>query len=288
MAKKAVPSSTDPPSSPRRRRKLVGPKSRPPQAPRWVLVPELHARHTKRIGSLVEADQSLTVEFRKDPLEGGIRTMRDPERAGERDLPEAESSLDAIRQDLPAARVPLHEWFRRWEIRSFPGGAVCAVPLDPPYVSRIMELRDFYACLPDYEKIFRHLPEDSSPFAPGALTDFAAALEELQLKPPTRKQSDEAAARKKLDKKKDEEAPDSLQRQIGWAIIGRVYPNVAVTNLPHTADVHRTVRRWWEAGLRDLVRNTNPMNVDSKKKTYVKPPSYQTVRRMLERDPDHK
>ena len=39
MAKKAVPSSTDPPSSPRRRRKLGGPKPRPPEAPRWVLVP---------------------------------------------------------------------------------------------------------------------------------------------------------------------------------------------------------------------------------------------------------
>ena len=148
------------------------------------------------------------------------------------DLPEAELLPDAIRQDLPAARVPLHEWFRRWDIRSFPGGAVCAVPLEPPYVSRIVELRDFYACLRDYEKIFRHLPEDLSPFAPGALTEVAAALEELQLKPPTRKQSDEAAARKKLYKKKDEDATERLQRQMARAVIDRVYQKCPIPPCP--------------------------------------------------------
>ena len=48
-----------------------------------------------------------------------------------------------------------------------------------------------------------------SPFAPGALTEVAAALEELPLKPPTRKQSDEAAARKKLDKKRMRTRPSA-------------------------------------------------------------------------------
>ena len=117
------------------------------QDPRWVLVPELHARHTKRIGSLSEADQSLTEKFRKEPS-GGIRVMRRAEPTAEQDLPEAESSLHAWDVDLrdpPEAGVSLHEWFRGWTIQSFPGGVVCAVPLDPPYVSRIVELRDFYA-----------------------------------------------------------------------------------------------------------------------------------------------
>jgi hypothetical protein len=80
----------------------------PREDPRWVPVIELHARLAKQLGSVVEADQYLTVEFRKEPSEG-IRTMRaPPKRPGGRALPEEDLSLiewldrDAER-DLPEA-----------------------------------------------------------------------------------------------------------------------------------------------------------------------------------------
>ena len=272
----------------------------PREDPRWVPVIELHARLAKQLGSVVEADQYLTVEFRKEPLEG-IRTMRDPpERPGGRDVPEEDLSLiewldrDAER-DLPEAGVLLHGWFRGWEILSFTG-VVCAYPLYQPL--KLIELCDIYAWLPDCR--IKDLPTDLSPFAPSEPIpafelptsdnlELAAAIDRLPAKiADVLKRSYEAAAaaRKELDN--NEDAPDSLQRQIAWAIIGRVYPNVAVTDLPDTADVRRTVRRGWEAELRACGMNANPTNPDPKKKKYVKPPSYQTVRRMLGRDPKHK
>ena len=72
------------------------------------------------------------------------------------------------------------------------------------------------------------------------------------------------------------------------AVIGRVYPKVPDTSLSGTATVLRMISgRQWEAELFARGRNTDPKNPDPTKLKYVKPPSWQTLHRMLGRDPKH-
>jgi hypothetical protein len=101
------------------------------------------------------------------------------------------------------------------------------------------------------------------------------------------KQSNEAAAaRKKHDNNGNE--TKRLQRQIAWAIISRVYPTVAVASLPTATVLRKIGGKQWEAELLARGRNTDPKNPDPTKLKYVKPPSWQTLHRMLGRDPKHK
>jgi hypothetical protein len=71
MAKKAVPSSPDALSSPRRRRKLGEPKSLPLDDERWIPFLEVHAGRAKQVG-----DDSLAAHDLTDRLRSGdIRSM---------------------------------------------------------------------------------------------------------------------------------------------------------------------------------------------------------------------
>ena len=264
------------------------PRDLSPDDPRLVPLIELHARLAKQLGSVTLADHAFTKELRKEP---GIRSMRRPERPGWRDLPEEELSLlefwdrDAER-NLPEAEVPLHEFWRGHALLSL-SGEVLAVPLHPPLL-RYVDLRDFYGWLPDYEKVFGDLP-----FTPTVAAELIAAFEPTAPDPELTtavkqiaaalKQSSEAAAPDKDNKGKESEDSKNknrLQRQIAQAIIARCYPNVAGTS---TATVRRRIRKEWPAELR--ARN---MVLDPLDPKYVKPPSYQTVHRMLGRDPKHR
>ena len=65
-------------------------------------------------------------------------------------------------------------------------------------------------------------------------------------------------------------------------------PNRGGCLLADTATVLRKIGgKQWEAELLARGRNTDPKNPDPTKLKYVKPPSWQTLHRMLGRDPKH-